>query len=154
LLFGTPEPSKESSLRLNATKNLTLPGEPYLPLFYFSDLKFGKVNLSTKEESYQSLIDPESQGESFENLGGFSLEVQGLVLNRYQFDVFTKLMNVISNGEASCEKDFPASGCYLPGSCLNYPSLWDYSFKVEFVQSASKEYMIVPLSSFAVNEAD
>ena len=78
------------------------------------------------------------------------MDFRGLGLPTNQYSQFIGLINIASRGSASCSTS-QGGMCVLPKSCDNYPSLWQYSFKVSFAQEAS-QYIILPLATFAANQ--
>lgn len=65
------------------------------------------------------------------------------------------LLNIAADGQVSCgEGD---EGCVLPKSCVEYPALWEYSFKVKPVKykfEVNSYYWKYPLASIAKDDQD
>lgn len=60
-----------------------------------------------------------------------TLDANGLVLPGYTYSTFIGLLNVATKGNVTCVSD-GVTGCYLPDTCAQYPTMWDYSFKIQF----------------------
>lgn len=98
------------------------------------------LNFDTNLETYGVL----------QNSSNFAMEFRGLGLPKEPFRVFENLLNVISNGEATCINQV-GGFCLLTKTCESYRNsgLWDYDFKIKF--KAQDNYLRVPLATFAAN---
>jgi len=83
------------------------------------------------------------------------LNFRGLGLPAKQFNKFALLLNVITNGEATCLAR-KSGYCALTNPCDYYRDmgLWDYDFQMNFTHSDDDNYIRVPLATFAANYAD
>jgi hypothetical protein len=85
------------------------------------------------------------------NTTQLALNFRGLGLPQRQFNHFSNLLSVITNGEATCLSK-KSGYCALSQTCDKYPTLWEYSFKVQFNNVDDTEtYWRIPLASFAAN---
>jgi hypothetical protein len=108
------------------------------------------VNQTTSEESYQSIINADvSLYGVYANTTFITTDFRGIGLPTTSYNIFTNLMDIISQGQVACAK-VQGGFCVLPRSCDNYESLWTYSFRIQF--SGQTEYLTVPLGSFAATQ--
>ena len=116
-----------------------------------SSFEFGAA-YSNETESYESLLNSDSI--AYGDLAStviLTLDFKGLGLPERLFSKFNNLINIISNGTVSCNKDV-AGMCLLPGLCSAHSFIDEFSFKVNFTTTGSAdEYLVIPLSTFAVD---
>lgn len=123
-------------------------------LFSLEEFGFGKTSDTAKTQYYEDLLNFDEEGTYgiFENKTSLALNFRGLGLPTKQFNKFSLLLSVISNGEATCLSR-KSGYCALANPCDYYYSkgLWDYDFKIKFVTQGDTNYIRVPLASFAAN---
>jgi hypothetical protein len=93
--------------------------------------------------------------EFFQALGNsnpvlFSTNFKGLGLPANIYTQFVSLLEYVTNYEVTCE-DTVDGICSLPNACGNYTALNEFSFKVQFANDVSGNYIRVPLAVFAYN---
>lgn len=128
--------------------------------FGLDSFGFGYINNSATppNEYFESLLNtfeeyPESYGYSqWANTTTVSLSFKGLGLPSNLYYRFSDLLSVLSKGSASCIWRLGGI-CELPKSCANYTSsgLWDFSFKLNFKNTGSSDYIIIPLVSLVAD---
>lgn len=88
-----------------------------------------------------------------QNHTAFGLNFRGLGLPTKSFNKFKNLLSVITKGEADCWS-IKSGYCALSRPCSEYSAwgVWDYSFKVNFVDhDGSSAYLRIPLATFATD---
>lgn len=124
-------------------------GSYLLPLKSFG---FGMTNLTAGTEYYEDLLnsDYDIYGDTWSNTTSLALNFRGLGLPKQQFNKFSNLLSVISNGEATCISQ-KSGYCLLTNPCASYPDLWEYDFRMQFDSDQDFNYIRVPLATFAAN---
>lgn len=125
-----------------------------LPLVSFG---FGLTN-TTATPNTQYYVDLLNSNETIygfaANTASLALDFRGIGLPTNQFEEFANMLNVISQGEATC-LDYKGGYCLLANECSYYTDmgLWDYDFKLQFDTDSDDNYIRVPLASFAADYA-
>lgn len=139
-----------------------------------SNITFGSANAewyADKESVYMTALSNYSYGlnsfgfgkvyqengadssEFFYELGNshpvtFNTNFKGLGLPASIYSQFVTLLEYVTNGEVECQSTTDGY-CTLPGPCSNYTGLTDFSFKLNFTNDVSGNYMRIPLEVFA-----
>ena len=118
-----------------------------LPNFTYavSNFTFGRI--------YET--DGVASSEYFQALGNtnpvlFSTNFKGLGLPANIYTQFVSLLEYVTNYDVVCE-DTVDGICSLPSACGNYTALNEFSFKVQFANEVTGNYIRVPLAIFAYN---
>jgi hypothetical protein len=125
-------------------------------LFKLTEFGFGKVDLTAQTEYYESLMNYDSEDDEtyaeYTNTTSFAMDFRGLGLPTEEFNKFTNLISLATNGESSC-LNAVGGYCVLSQPCAYYSAkgLWDYSFKMSMDTGADLNYIRVPLATFAAN---
>jgi hypothetical protein len=117
----------------HTTTKPSFSGGSLLPLVSFG---FGLTNTTAtpNNQYYSDLMNSnETIYGTAANSASLEMNYRGLGLPTNEFRKFTNLLNVASNGEATC-LDFKGGYCLLANPCDYYTDkgLWDYDFKVQF----------------------
>ena len=122
-------------------------------LFELLEFGFGKTDETAQTEYYEDLKNTDDAAYGFwANSTSLALNFRGLGLPSIEFKKFMNLLSIISKGESTCIA--AKSGyCVLSDTCDAYyaTGLWDYDFKINFGHASTKNYIRVPLASFAAN---
>jgi hypothetical protein len=79
-----------------------------------------------------------------------TLDFKGLGLPEASYKKFNNLLNIVSNGAATCLMG-TGGMCLLPGTCSSYSFLDEFNFKVKFASTKNDTYFVyLPLNSFAI----
>jgi hypothetical protein len=124
-------------------------------LFGLDSFGFGKTDETAGTEYYDSLLNTYDDDSIFSNAASLALNFRGIGLPTKQFNRFSNLLSVISNGESTCLSR--RSGyCAMANPCSHYADtgLWDYDFKVQFTTEEDNNYLRIPLATFAADYAE
>jgi hypothetical protein len=79
--------------------------------------------------------------------------LNGLALPPQSYVRLVNLLSIVSSGDINCNQiDSSSTGCLLPKQCSEYTDLWEFSFKVQFTNTANTgQYWLFPLATIASN---
>lgn len=82
------------------------------------------------------------------------MNFQGLGLPEAIWNVWSELLEYITDANCTSSLKQPDATCVLPNNCSSYSEVLDsYSFQIEFSSNTS-DYIRVPLSLFALDLVD
>lgn len=141
----------DSSLYTTATQVSVLPYTRSTDIYDLTAFGFGMYNSTSNEEYFVDISnDNEAIYGTYTNTFKITLDVRGLALPTYSYASFDNLMAIATSGASNCAR--VAGGyCVLPFTCDQYPTLWEYSFKL-VLDGTNNDVIIVPLASFAANQ--
>lgn len=121
-------------------------------LYSLNSFEFGITYFGNMSSSYQSISNSDAQVYGiYANTTKVTLSTSGLGLPTTSFNQFANLLEIVTSGQVNCIK-LPGFYCTLPQTCSNYPTLWDYSFRIAFSGDQNNNLLVVPLGSFASDE--
>lgn len=141
--------SCDSSNYTSATQVSVKPYTLNTEIYDLAAFGFGQYNSTSNEEYFADISnDNEAIYGTYTNTFKITLDVRGMALPTYSYASFDNLMAIATSGASDCART--AGGyCVLPFSCDQYPTLWEYSFKI--VVGTNNDVIIVPLASFAAD---
>lgn len=114
-----------------------------------NSFEFGVTNFTNMSGSYQSIINSQEEIYGiYANTTKITLDTSGIGLPTTSFNQFASLLEIVSSGQVNCVK-LQGGFCILPNKCSTYPTLWTYSFRIQF--TGADNTLIVPLGSFAAD---